>query len=234
MTGKLTGVGVGPGDPELMTRRAVRILGEADRVVAPTTSAHEAGRAETIVHQVLPDLAVVRLPFDMSSRDVPRVEAARPLLPWLEAGEHVAFVTLGDPNIYSTFGSVAQALGQLDCHPRVETVPGVMAFQELAARSGTVLLDGTESLSLVTALDGTEHVAEALGDPTRTVVIYKGGRHVPAIAELLASHGRLSGAVLGELLGLAGERIVALSEAADEPASYLAAIIVPPATPERR
>ncbi len=227
--GKLTGIGVGPGDPELMTRRAVRILTEADRVVAPTTSSTEPGRAESIVRHVLPQLVVTRLPFDMSSRDVPRIDAARPLVPWLEAGEHVAFVTLGDPNIYSTFGSVAAALESLGCHVPVETVPGVMAFQELAAQSGTVLLDGTESLSLVTALDGVEHVAEALGDPTRTVVVYKGGRHVPAIASLLEEAGRLSGAVLGERLGLAGERMVPLADAAAEPASYLAAIIVPPA-----
>jgi precorrin-2 methylase len=81
----------------------------------------------------------------------------------------------------------------------------------------------------VTALDGVEHVSDALADPERAVVIYKGGRYLPAIAALLADHGRLDGAVYGELLGLPGEQIGAVKTAADRPASYLATVIVPPA-----
>jgi precorrin-2/cobalt-factor-2 C20-methyltransferase len=92
-----------------------------------------------------------------------------------------------------------------------------------------VLLDGTESLSLVTALDGTAHVEHALEDPERAVVVYKGGRHIAAVAHLLAAHGRLDGAVLGERLGLADERIVPLRDAGEGPASYLATVVVPPA-----
>jgi precorrin-2/cobalt-factor-2 C20-methyltransferase len=229
----LTGVGVGPGDPELLTGRALRVLQEADRVVAPTTAGDEPGRAETVVRRALADLAIDRLPFDMdadpSARDASHLDAARRLRPWLDDGERVAFVTLGDPNVYSTFPALVRALRSLGCEVPVATVPGIMALQDLAARSGTVLLDGTESLSLVTALDGTGHLAEALRDPARTVVVYKGGRHVPAIASLLAEHDRLQGAVLGELLGLPGERIVALAAAGgDRPASYLATVIVPP------
>ena len=232
MTGTLTGVGVGPGDPELLTRRAIRCIEDADRVVAPTTTDGGPGRAEAIVRDVLPELAITRLPFDMNTEAATRATshrgAARALLPWLDAGERVAFVTLGDPNIYSTFSSLVDALRGLGSRAAVSTVPGIMAFQELAARSGTVLLDGTQSLSLVTALDGTGHLAQALTDPTRTLIVYKGGRHVPAIASLLADHDRLDGAVLGELLGLPGERIEPLADAAGLPASYLATVIVPP------
>jgi precorrin-2/cobalt-factor-2 C20-methyltransferase len=61
------------------------------------------------------------------------------------------------------------------------------------------------------------------------VVVYKGGRHVPALAAALKRAGRLDGAVLGELLGLPGQRVVPLAEVADQPASYLATVIVPPA-----
>lgn len=240
--GRLTGVGVGPGDPALLTRRAMAVLSAADRVVAPVTAGAEPGRAEAVVRDALPDLAVTRLVFDMTPDDGPagatgaeararsHLAAARALVPWLVAGEHVAFVTLGDPNVYSTFPSVVAALGRLGVRVPVDTVPGITAFQDLASRSGTVLLDGTGSLSLVTALDGPSHVAAALRDPDRTIVVYKGGRHVPAIARLLADHGRLEGAVLGELLGLPGERVVPLAEVADGPAAYLATVIVPPVT----
>jgi precorrin-2/cobalt-factor-2 C20-methyltransferase len=235
--GRLIGVGVGPGDPQLVTLGALRILETADRVVAPTTAPDAPGRAETIVRQLLADLIIERLPFDMTTDQAPggrqaRVDshrlAATALEPWLRAGQTVAFVTLGDPNVYSTFPSLADEVRRLLPDTVVDTVPGITAFQALAGRSGTVLLDGTESLSLVTALDGVEPVAEALADPERAVVIYKGGRHLPAISKLLADHGRLDGAVFGELLGLPGERIGPVAGMTGRPATYLATVIVPP------
>ncbi len=231
----------------------MEVLVAADRVVAPVTPGATPGRAEAVVTDALPGLSVTRLVFDMTPdsdegpagggtggtggstgneagpRAASHLAAARQLVPWLAAGEHVAFVTLGDPNVYSTFPALVDALGRLGVEVPVATVPGITAFQDLAARSGTVLLDGTQSLSLVTALDGPRHVADALRDPDRTVVVYKGGRHVPAIAALLAEHGRLEGAVLGELLGLPGERVEPLAGAAGRAASYLATVIVPPA-----
>lgn len=150
---------------------------------------------------------------------------------WLDAGERVAFVTLGDPNVYSTFSAVAAEVRRLRPATPVQTVPGIMAFQDLAARAGTVLLDDVESLTLVTALDGPATAVEALSNPSRAVVIYKGGRHVPALAKALAESGRLEGAVLGELLGLPGERITPVADAADQPSSYLATVIIPPLGP---
>ncbi|MGH9073802.1 MAG: precorrin-2 C(20)-methyltransferase [Acidimicrobiales bacterium] len=236
--GHLVGVGVGPGDPGLVTRSAVSTLQGADRVTAPTTSPDSVGRAEAIVRQILPDLRIDRLPFDMSADGDPggrdarlasHGAAAATLAPWLADGQTVAFVTLGDPNVYSTFPALAREVRRLLPAVPVTTVPGITAFQALAGRSGTVLLDGTESLSLVTALDGVAHLADALADPDRAVVVYKGGRHLPAIAALLAEHGRLDGAVYGELLGLPGEQIGQVAAAADRPASYLATVIVPPA-----
>jgi precorrin-2/cobalt-factor-2 C20-methyltransferase len=224
----LIGVGVGPGDPDLLTVRALRALRAADRVVAPSVAVDAVGRAESVVRQAAPEVRIERLVFDMSgSHSYPASAAA--LLVWLDAGETVAFATLGDPNVYSTFSSVASAVRAVRPEVVVETVPGIMAFQDLAARSGTVVLDGSESLALVTALDGPSHVVAALEDPSRAVVVYKGGRHLPAVAKALSEAGRLDGAVMGELLGLPGERVVPVAEAGDGPATYLATVIVPPA-----
>ena len=225
----LIGVGVGPGDPDLVTVRALRILRQADRVVAPSVAVDAVGRAESVVRQAAPDVRVERLVFSMSGSH--SYEAtAEAFLPWLDAGETVAFVTLGDPNVYSTFSSVAAAVRAVRPGVAVETVPGIMAFQDLAARSGTVVLDGTESLALVTALDGPAAVEAAAADPTRAVVVYKGGRHLPAVAKALADAGRLDGAVMGELLGLPGERVVPVADAGAGAATYLATVIVPPAS----
>jgi precorrin-2/cobalt-factor-2 C20-methyltransferase len=156
-------------------------------------------------------------------------DAAARIAAALDRGERVAFATLGDPNIYSTFSSLARAVRALCPDAPIETVAGIMAFQALAARAGFVVLEGTETLSLITALDGPDALDGALTDRSRAVAVYKGGRHLPAIAKRLAAAGRLDGAVAGELLGLPGERAGPLDELADAPASYLATVLVPPA-----
>src|ERR1700694_5095558 len=233
-TGRLTGVGVGPGDPELVTRKAVRAIEEADRVVAPTIGPDAPGRAESIVRQACPGVRIHRLAFEMSREHasgpsgaaVPGQtgvssyqRAATTLVQWLKAGEDVAFVTLGDPNIYSTFSSLAVQVKALSPSTRGGTVPGIMAFQDLASRSEADLLDGTESLNLVPA-------PQARADSA--VGVYKGARRRPAVAKRLADAGRLEGAVMGELMGLPGERVAALADHSSEPASYLVTVIVPP------
>ena len=227
--GTLVGVGVGPGDPDLLTLRALDTLRTADRVVAPSVASDAVGRAEAIVRHAAPEIVVERLVFDMGpDRATSHKAAAQALLGALDGGERVAFVTLGDPNIYSTFSALTAEVRALRPGTRVETVPGIMAFQELAARTNVVLLDGAESLHLVTALDGPAHVAAAVADLDAAIVVYKGGRHLPAISAALERAGRLEGAVFGELLGLPGERVALVEEALDRPATYLATVIVPP------
>jgi len=235
MTATLIGVGVGPGDPEHLTLRALRTLRQADRVVAPAVAPDAVGRAESIVRQAAPEIRVERLAFEMApgaeARRATAARAASEITQWLDAGERVVFITLGDPNVYSTFSAIAEEVRRLRPEVPIETVPGIMAFQDLAARSGTVLLDGAQTLTLVTALNGPGDAAEALADPTRAVVVYKGGRHVPELAKALAEAGRLDAAVLGELLGLPGQQVASLATVADRPASYLATVIVPPVGP---
>ncbi|HEX2041080.1 MAG TPA: precorrin-2 C(20)-methyltransferase [Acidimicrobiales bacterium] len=225
-------MGMGPGDAELVTLQALRVLRQADRVFAPATAVDAVGRAESIVRQVCPEVPVERLAFEMTAgeaRHTALAAAADRVAACLDAGEEVAFVTLGDPNVYSTFPALATAVSERRPGTAVRTVPGITAFQALAARSGTVLLAGTERLSLVTALDGPAPLDAVVDDPAAAVVVYKGGRHLPAVAKRLADAGRLDGAVAGELLGLPGERVRPAAELAAGPASYLVTVIVPPA-----
>jgi precorrin-2/cobalt-factor-2 C20-methyltransferase len=216
-----------------VTLAALAALRQADRVVAPSLAADAVGRAETIVRQLAPEVSVERLVFDMSintgDRQASHRSAAAAVLPHLDAGERVAFVTLGDPNIYSTFSAVAAAVVDQRPGTAIRTVAGITAFQDLAARTATVLLDGTESLQVVTALDGADRLQGALADRDQAVIVYKGGRHLPEILKVLADADRLDGAVVGELLGLPGQRMAAADQWPNQPASYLATVIVPPA-----
>ncbi len=232
MAPSLVGVGVGPGDPELLTVRAIRTLREADRVFGPTMAEDSVGRAESIVREAAPDIAVERLVFAILADDEARATAHRAaaerITECLDAGERVAFITLGDPNVYSTFHHLADTVRRLRPEAEITTVPGIMAFQDLAARSGTVVVDGSERLHLVTAVDGPGALDTPLADPDAAIVIYKGGRHLPQIAEKLETAGRLDGAIYGELLGLPGQRLGSLRVSADGPGAYLAAVLVPP------
>ena len=230
----LVGLGMGPGDPGLVTARTVAELRAADRVLAPSTDLASLGRAEIIVREVAPDVAVERIGFVMEvggeARTKALAAAADRVVAALDAGERVAFVTLGDPNVYSTFSSLAEEVRARRPAVPIETVPGIMAFQDLAARAGTVLVDGDERLVLVPARAASNPgaLADAVADPSAAVVVYKGGGRLPELARRLADAGRLEGAVLGELLGLPGGRVAAVADVAGQPATYLATVVVPP------
>lgn len=235
----LTGVGVGPGDAGLLTVRAIEVLRAADRVLAPSTSESAIGRAETILREAVPDVLIERVIFVMAvdgeARTAALAAAADRVVGYLDAGERVAFVTLGDPNVYSTFSALAEEVCDRRPATPVAIVPGIMAFQDLAARSGTVLVDGEERLVLLPAhaAANDEAARQAVGDGSTAVVVYKGGARLPMLAAELGRAGRLEGAVVGELLGLPGGRVVPLTDMADRPASYLATLVVPPVRPAK-
>jgi precorrin-2/cobalt-factor-2 C20-methyltransferase len=230
----LTGIGVGPGDPELLTLRAARLLREADVVFAPTTALGHESRAEQIVAAAT-GIAARRLVFALEDqggatpeRTAAWDEAARTVLAAFGSGaRHVAFVTLGDPNLYSTFGYLAQTVTELDDTVRIESVPGVTAMQDLAARAGVRIAEGREPLTLVPATAGLDEVRAALAGPG-TVVVYKGGRRLAELAAAIEQAGRSGSAVLGTDLGLPTERIAALREHEDARAPYFTTVIVPP------
>jgi precorrin-2/cobalt-factor-2 C20-methyltransferase len=215
---RLIGVGVGPGDPEHLTLKALRVLREADRVFVP-----HGGRAEAIVAEHVP---AERLEFgmaDAAARDGNWDRAGAAIAAALRAGGTVAFATIGDPNLYSTFAYVAHTVRGLLPGVVVETVPGITAMQDLAARSQTVLAEGDERLALIPYTAGDPALRRALAD-FDTVVVYKGGRRLPDVLRAVDDAG--GRAVYGEELGRPGESLVAPEGAAP----YMSTVIV---TPER-
>lgn len=233
----LVGVGVGPGDPELVTLQAVRLLAEADVVLVPATEASGdgPGRAEAVVRTVAPGARIERIAFSMADRagvTARRRESwqasAEAALAHFDGGARmVAMATIGDPSVFSTFSYLAATVRQSLPGLRVQLVPGITAMQALAAASGTPLCEGREVLALVPATRGLEGLDEVLS-AVDSVCIYKGGRQLPALRAKLAAHGRTG--VAGTNVSLPEQELSPLDDL-DEAATlpYFSAVLSVPA-----
>lgn len=226
MRGRLTGIGVGPGDPDLVTVKGVKALRGADVVFVPVDNQGHPGYAEGVVLAHVDPARVRRVVFalggDPADREASWQAAAEAVAETLRAGGWAAFATIGDPNLYSTFTYLWRTVTTLVDDVDVDTIPGIMALQDLAARSGTVIAEGNETVALLPFTAGEEKLREAL-QTVDTVVVYKGGRFLPQVRQVLEDAGRLEGAVFGAKLGLAGEVVGAPP---DTEAPYLSTVIV--------
>jgi precorrin-2/cobalt-factor-2 C20-methyltransferase len=228
VSGRLIGVGVGPGDPELLTLKGLRVLIEADEVFVPVGDTGEIGRAEAVVRAHLQPGRITRLLFalsdDMAARERNWTNAALGVSEHLRSGKMCAFATIGDPNVYSTFTYLARAVREIEPDVEVETVPGITALQDLASRSGTVLLEGDERLALLPFTAGEESLGEALAG-FETVVCYKGGSRLGEVLRVAEEGGRLEGAVYGARLGIEGEEVVPALQMVGREGTYLSTVI---------
>jgi precorrin-2/cobalt-factor-2 C20-methyltransferase len=241
---ELWGVGVGPGDPELVTLKALRVLREVDVVFVPVMTAGERGRAEAIIEAHLPEVVLHRLVFALNDEvtgpqerrrqhwDAAAATVAEHLrthggsgAPGARSTYSAAFATIGDPAVYSTFGYLAQ--GVRDALPDVEvrTVPGITAMQAAASAAGVVLVEGTEPLTLLPLSRELDVLTDALTRPG-AVVAYKGGRRLAQVREALGEH--VSRAVLAEHLGTPDERVRPLAEVTEDTVPYLSTIVITP------
>jgi precorrin-2/cobalt-factor-2 C20-methyltransferase len=234
---RLVGVGVGPGDPELVTVKGVRVLREADLVFVPVLAdgPEGPGRAEATVREYVDDVRVRRVAFaldDRGGRTESRVSAwdaaAHAVAEAFQSGSAtVAFATIGDPNIYSTFSYLAQTVRGLIPEVVVETIPGITAMQDLGSRSGTVLAEGREVLALFPMTAGLDAYRDALAS-FDTVVAYKGGRFLPEMLRVVEKADRLGETVFGASLGLPEEVIrpaAELTAGTIDAAPYLSTVI---------
>lgn len=231
----LLGIGVGPGDPELITIKAIRALQGCEVILVPATEASgpDAGRAETIVLAACPELAerIVRVPFSMADRTgVTRRRAAswqasaqRAVDAFVSGARQVGFATIGDPSVYSTFSYLSASVLERLPGVVVQVVPGITAMQALAAASLTPLVEGDEILALVPLKTGIDRLLK-VAEVADSCVIYKAGRHLEALSAHLGEIGEQ--AIAGINVGLPDEQIVPVEELGEAP--YFTSVIWPP------
>ena len=237
MSGKLYGVGVGPGDPELMTLKALRVIRDANVIVVPGEKPREsiawkiaakaveaAGEAEADgkgaeffeKKEILP----VPMPMtkDPEALEQAHAEGTAIIKNLLDAGKTVAFLTLGDPTIYSTYLYVHKRIGAMGYE--TEIINGIPSFCAAAAAVNNGLTEQKEMLHLI---PGSYDTKEALQLPG-TKVLMKAGKQIGKVKKELENCGKE--AVMVENCGMPNEHIYSTVEEIPEGAGYYSLFII--------
>ena len=210
MRGKLYGIGVGPGDPEYMTLKAVRLIKEADVVAVPIKDETEASVALDIARGAveIPEDKVVTVLFQMdpdkAKREACRKAAMEKIKAILDDGKTIAMLALGDIGIYSTYSYVHRMLREDNYD--VQMVSGIPSFCAGASKANISIVEGNDGFAVIPSLKGIDQVEEII-DIFENLVIMKVGNHVREVYDLLQARGRQEKAVIISNVGMEGEYV---------------------------
>ena len=230
--GKLIGASLGPGDPELITRRSWAVLQSGARWIYPVKKAAEASYALSIVERGgLPVPAdAVSLIFPMT-RDAELLakawlRAAEQTVKLLAEGRDLVFLVEGDASTFATFGHLARIARELAPEIEVETIPGVSSFAAAAAAASIPLAEEDETLAIIPAAYGTGVINHLL-DEFDTLILLKVKPMLDEVLELLEKRGLLAKSCFIEKVGSPEERIVRdIASLQGETVNYLSLLLV--------
>lgn len=197
--GTLFGIGVGPGDPELIPVKATRILRSVDVVFTAASSRNEYSLAVQIGRPYIPaNTPIEKLDFPMCKDQDLKMRAWRQntarIATVLEKGRQAAFLTLGDPLTYSTYGYIIRCLKAGWPHIPIRTIPGITSYQAAAAAINQPLVEGEESLMILSGVQGGECFRDLARKPDN-VVFLKAYRNVAGICDALREARMSAGSV---------------------------------------
>lgn len=234
-TGKLIGVGVGPGDPELLTVKAVNAIKSAD-VVAYFSKEGNKSNARRIVEAYIPAGAVeLPLPYPLTievHRKSPEYrssigaffeEASAAVAAHLDTGRTVAVLSAGDPFLYGSYMHLHMRLRKR--YP-AEVIPGVSAMAGCWSVADLPIVQGDDILTVLPGTLDEEELVRRLKD-TDAAVIMKVGQNLPKIRKALTAAGKMSEAVYVERGTMSGSRAVPLADAGEIAAPYFSVVLVP-------
>ena len=227
MQGKLYGVGVGPGDPELLTLKALRLIKENEVIAVPGKEI-QASVAYQIVKGAYEELDEKTLiPVAMPMTKDPQVlkanhdKAADQVESYLKEGKNVVFLTLGDTTVYSTYLYVHKRI--LERGYEAEIVSGITSFCAVAARLNMGLVEADQPLHVIPATYKAQEMEEILKLPG-TKVLMKTGKKMKQVKESIEKSGQK--AVMIENCGMPSEKIYRSAEEIPEDSGYYSLIIV--------
>jgi precorrin-2 C20-methyltransferase / precorrin-3B C17-methyltransferase len=232
--GRFYGIGLGPGDPELITRKAARLIGESD-VIAYHAGVNKQSYARTIAADLIPADAIeeeLRYPLTTGTTNHPGgyagalaefyEESAARLAAHLEAGRTVALLAEGDPLFY---GSFMYMHDRLSTRFATEVIPGIPAFAAATAAVASPLVRQTDVLTVLPGTLPEAELTRRLAD-TDGAIIMKLGRTFPAVRRALAAAGRLDHAMYVERASHPQQRWMPVAEVDEASVPYLSLIVV--------
>lgn len=209
--GKLYGIGIGPGDPKLLTLRAKEIIDQVDIIFFPKAKEEGTSRARSIIEEMTSttkEFEELTFPMTRDEKVLRRYwkRAAERVAKAVEKGKQVAFVTMGDPFIYSTYIYLLKTLRQDFPNIEVETIPGISAFNAAASRAQVPLVQGDERLAILPITKDLRGLREAF-EKFDTVVLMKVGSKLDKVMALLRELDLLKSSVLISRVGYPEERM---------------------------
>lgn len=224
MRGKLYGVGVGPGDPELLTLKALRLIKEADVIAVPGEEPRDSVAYKIVkgAWEQLEEKPLLAVPMPMT-KDPEKLEAshdtgAELIREKLDTGKNVVFLTLGDPTVYSTYLYIHKRIVSMGYG--TEIVSGIPSFCAVAARLNTGLVEKAEPLHVIPASYQIEDALKLSG----TKVLMKAGKKMKKVKEQLL--GMQAEGMMIENCGMPDEKIYRNIEEIPETAGYYSLIII--------
>ena len=225
--GKFYGIGIGPGDKELLTLKAVKILQKIDVLIIPEARKSKGSIAYEIAKEYInPTAEIIYTEFPMVNEREIMYEAGKNVAIIVERcvaeGKAIAFITLGDPSIYSTYSYI---LKNLNTKVEVETIPGITSFCASAAMLNRPLVTGEEILSIIPATADEERIKSAI-DVSGGQAFMKVFNHSEKLMRILCEKELIDSSVMVKRCGLDGcEVVYNIEERMKEDKQYLSIVI---------
>lgn len=229
--GKLYGIGIGPGDPKLLTVKAKEVLNEVDIIFVPKANDDGTSCARSIIEATTSgkkDFVELTFPMTRNKKTLKAYwqKAAGKIAKEVRKNKNIAFVTIGDPFIFSTYIYLFKTLRQDFPDIDVETIPGISSFNAAASSVHSPLVEGNEKLAILPVTKDLKGLKETLKS-FDTVVLMKVASKLDKVIHLLKEVKLIKNSVLISHAGHSNEVIIRnLSSITDKKLGYLSVIIV--------
>ncbi len=228
--GNFYGVGVGPGDKELLTLKAVRIIKSADCIFVPKADSKETSLALETVKDIVVSKRTIEQVYPMvRDRDKLKaawLKAANEVKDELEKGNNVAYLTIGDPLTFSTYCYLLQHLSKMILSQNIHTIPGITSYNAAACLANFPLIEQNEKLAVIPISKEIDELRPIL-DNFDTVVLMKVAKKLDEVVDLLDEMGLIDNSLFASYIGFNNEYITHdLNSLKGSGKGYLSVIIV--------